>query len=567
MLKRFKQVISHPLFIVSFAYLACVALISPWGNFAVNDDWDFLLHVKYFSSGSYIKNSLIDASFILQGFLGAAWTRLFGLSFGSLRMLTVCMTLLLFIGVYKLLKEMRISNFLIFLSLLCIAFNPLIFSSSLSFMTEIYFLTFMVWHVVFMLKFIRTDSRKILLVSLIIGALSILIRQFGFVLLFSDLIILLLKKARPDRRLLYILLTLTLYGLMAYITYSWPQYQTAKITNEQKLIRLFLRSSEYQTRLEDLWLILPYIGLFLSPLILGFAREASKKVIAACSLGGLILGSVLYKIDIFAMGNVFYIEGLYIKTDFVNNLSLFDNSLFKIILSVYLGFSIFMLTYLLIKKLRPAPNYQILYLSIMCLGMYLVAAVSKEYYDRYFINFFVLTIFLVAHAVNGIRPSRYPTAAAFCLAFICVLLNLDFLISTQLKWQQADQLKALTGYKKEIFVSGNYSKFLYVSSQKDYSKLTSNLPRGLSYRCFVGKYTTDSNFILLSILKKLDTSRTFNSLLLNPSLHKSDKTRNFRAAEDNLSELMLKQEYVSPLYNLVGKKVYVGSFCPKDIVI
>ena len=62
-------------------YTLAVWVINPIGNYPVNDDWDFMLHVKYFSEGKFVKNSLIDASFILQGLLGLLWTNIFGLSF------------------------------------------------------------------------------------------------------------------------------------------------------------------------------------------------------------------------------------------------------------------------------------------------------------------------------------------------------------------------------------------------------------------------------------------------------------------------------------------------------
>lgn len=98
-----------------------------------NDDWDFYLHVKYFLNGIYEKNSLIDSTFILQGFIGALWAKVFGLSFLNLRILTIIFSLFLLVGSYKLLLQLGvIIKEIQFVALLSLIFNPVIYDSELT---------------------------------------------------------------------------------------------------------------------------------------------------------------------------------------------------------------------------------------------------------------------------------------------------------------------------------------------------------------------------------------------------------------------------------------------------
>ena len=58
------------IFFALIIFSVTLYLIKPYRyNFAINDDWDFYLHVKYFLDGIYVKNAFIDSAFILQGFI------------------------------------------------------------------------------------------------------------------------------------------------------------------------------------------------------------------------------------------------------------------------------------------------------------------------------------------------------------------------------------------------------------------------------------------------------------------------------------------------------------------
>src|SRR3989344_5486969 len=342
MKRRLVNLFINPLFLTAAVYLVTVFLVSPWGNFAVNDDWDFYTHVRNFMEGDFTKNSLIDSSFVLQGLMGAGWAKIFGLNFTSLKVLTISFTLLMLLGIYKILLQQKVLRAYQFLILFAIAFNPFVYLSSLTFMTENYFLAFLIWSVYFFFRYLKSGKNSDLFLATLLGGLSILIRQFGFVVFLSYILVYLIlwlsKKEKFDLKKLAIILVP--FIVATAINFLWPQYKGGNETQVQKLVELFVGSAGLTSvGLRAIWAF-PYIGFSLSTLLISYLLSKNREVKFAVLTGGAVLAYQIFKLDIFPMGNVFYVEGILSKTDFVQNLHLFDNSLFKIILSLIISTSV-----------------------------------------------------------------------------------------------------------------------------------------------------------------------------------------------------------------------------------
>ena len=110
---------------IALVYVLSVLVIFPFSEYAVNDDWDFITHVRNFSRLDFTKNSLIDSSFVLQGLVGVAWTKLFGLSYPALKVLTVLATVCFLFSVDQVLKLHGKTDFIRFSTLALALFNPL----------------------------------------------------------------------------------------------------------------------------------------------------------------------------------------------------------------------------------------------------------------------------------------------------------------------------------------------------------------------------------------------------------------------------------------------------------
>ena len=188
----------HPVYIVIAVYIITILLINPWGNFPVNDDFYYLNQIKAFRLGILKKSALISPTFILQGYLGLIWSYIFGLSYVSLRVLTIIVSILCLIFLDKALLQLNVNKEIRALTLLLICFNPYFFASSLTFMTENYFLLLVLLSFYFFLKFISSDKNKYLLCSSIAGGLSIMVRQYGAVLPVAYLVFYLTTNKKID---------------------------------------------------------------------------------------------------------------------------------------------------------------------------------------------------------------------------------------------------------------------------------------------------------------------------------------------------------------------------------
>lgn len=172
----------NSLVLVLALYFMFVFVIGISGEFPINDDWIFKRQVDAFLLGIKPLSELIDPSFIFQGGLGYAWAKLFSADFSDLRKLTIIHFVLFLVGVYKILSNLEISDSLKFLTFIALGFNPLIFFSSFTFMTEVYFISYLVWGIYFYLKYFESRKLGYLLFALVLTSITILIRQVDVLL-------------------------------------------------------------------------------------------------------------------------------------------------------------------------------------------------------------------------------------------------------------------------------------------------------------------------------------------------------------------------------------------------
>ncbi|MEK7255755.1 MAG: glycosyltransferase family 39 protein, partial [Bacteroidota bacterium] len=174
-----------PLFAI---WLGAVLLVNPFGDFPLNDD---------FSYGKSVRNLAVDDKFLLdkwlaqtlaaQVFWGAAFCKAFGFSFTVLRFSTL---LLGFAGVaasYFLCRELGQGRRLALLFALTVAFNPLFFSLSFTFMTDVPFFTFSILSTLFFIKALRSNSalgtpNSVLFWGAFFALAATFVRQIGLML-------------------------------------------------------------------------------------------------------------------------------------------------------------------------------------------------------------------------------------------------------------------------------------------------------------------------------------------------------------------------------------------------
>jgi len=186
-----------PLFITLSAYATAIYLISPWGEFPLNDDWTYSWVAKRFlETGQYRIDVPIAPSLVGQSMIVAPFVYLFGFSHVLLRSITITMGAVLLIALDGIFRQFPINARVRTMLLLCVVANPIFLNLACSFMTEIYgytlaLLSVWVW---FAGRRRQEDARRLpwiswpsLLASVVLAGTSFWIRQFC-VLLFPGLV-------------------------------------------------------------------------------------------------------------------------------------------------------------------------------------------------------------------------------------------------------------------------------------------------------------------------------------------------------------------------------------------
>ncbi len=277
----------------------------------------------------------------------------------------------------------------------------------------------------------------------------------------------------------------------------------------------------------------------------------------------------LLNFDFFPVGNVFYLEELYTKSDFRSNFSIFDNVFFKIPFAALLGYvyaNFITKVFLTAKNIKPKVlikkplNKELLFLAINAIVYLLILLVSSDFYDRYLIPsfIFVFLIFLNKYKDN-IKITKNSVICLILFIFISFSLELEFSNSTKLKYAQAEKLQKTTGYVSQISLNDTYLNYAISKDSNDYTGLIER--KSFEYKCYIQQYTLDGDSILLKQAQNLE-DYVHRQIVSNPKPYKSNK-KQIPRIKNHLDELVYNQEYFSPIYNLVGKHAYVGSWCIK----
>ena len=524
--------------VVLLIYVFTVLVVNPFGEFPVNDDWIFFRQVEAFHKGIWTISSIIDPSFIVQGLLGYVWSLVFGLSFTSLRFLTILVTILALLGVYKTLLLHKLPKNLNFVVLFLFIFNPLVFISAFTFMTDNYFLTLFIWSIYFYIKYFQTHNVYDGLFGSIFVGLSILVRQFGLLTFVSFCVYSIFKERRYGK--LWILSLPVLLSI--FIFFTWPRHESSLLSsfvNVDYLSAAFFRP----------FYALPYFGFFLMPLLI--RHKYSKVKLFILLILGLMVSQVIYKKDIFFAGNVLYIEELYAKYFYKTNLSLFDNILFTGLLSLLVSFAVANIAFI--------KNFKSFFVLTGLLTLFSLIFIS-DYYDRYLLPAFYC--FLVFYA-QSLRKLEFPKLAYILAAFIFVtgvFLQWEYFSQTRLRWNQANKLSSDTGLITQIFVDGVWDRFNLAKKNNDYTGLGDRVSTA-DYRCIIQKYTIDTDSYVLKVMQY--TEDLLERFTYNPRIYNSKKP-DVGSAKNNIDNLIYNEEYFSPLYTLIGKKAYVGSWCENE---
>jgi len=158
-------------------------LVSPVGEFSLNDDW---IHAKavqrLLEEGQYRGHSYVAATLVAQAYWAALFCKIFGFSFTVLRVSTLVLSL---VGAWAMARCGLALGLSRNLALLCgalVAINPLVLNLSYSFMTDVPFLAMSILSGLFFLLALQTPRAPLIFWGSFFAVVAFFVRQFGVML-------------------------------------------------------------------------------------------------------------------------------------------------------------------------------------------------------------------------------------------------------------------------------------------------------------------------------------------------------------------------------------------------
>ncbi len=157
-----------------------VCMVSPVGNFPLNDDWVYGKMVQRLATeGSLRIHPYAQAYALVQTLWALPFVKIFGFSFTVLRASTLILALLSAWGVALCGRELGFARRVALAAAAVVFCNPLFLNLSYTFMSDVPFLCGLVFSCLFLLKALRSGSTFHVFIGSGLAALSFFNRQFG----------------------------------------------------------------------------------------------------------------------------------------------------------------------------------------------------------------------------------------------------------------------------------------------------------------------------------------------------------------------------------------------------
>lgn len=290
-----KSVRAIDLLVLSAVFCIAVLIVNPIGDFPLNDDWSYGLTVKYLREhGDFRPVGWTSMPFISQALWGALFCVPRGFSFTALRFSTLTLSLVGVLGLYLLIWQLRRSRLLAFVCALMLAFNPVYFALSNTFMADVPFTTLVILSLFLFVRYFQTESVSVLAVAVILAVIATLCRQLGVAIPLAFTITLLLKHGFQKRRVALALApSILVLGIWAAYTF-WLKAtgRLPALYNQQtdKLLSIFGKPWMVPLRFTfHSWNALMYLGCFLLPLLVLAIPGRGRIRTTALAKGALVL--------------------------------------------------------------------------------------------------------------------------------------------------------------------------------------------------------------------------------------------------------------------------------------
>jgi len=481
---------------LTLTWCLVVAIVNPVGNFPLNDDWSFGLAVQYFMQVGHFHPTGWTTMTLLTNVL---WGTLFclpeGFSFTALRFSTLTASWLGVLGTYWLVRKLDRPRSIALLAAFILAFNPLYFVSSNTFMTDVPCVTLMIFSAVFFLEYLKSEAMPALITGTLFSLAAILSRQVGLAVPMAFSLVLICARGFKARVLLSALapvllgiIVLASFQFWLKISGNWPAHLTIDSRELCDTVKGTLRHPvvAFPKMFHIGYVGLVSIGLFLSPLLLltgpGIGRS-TKKGLAVAAVVFLALAVLLAFYQ--HAGTAFMLAplGNYLSLSGLGILSLTD-ALFVLLnplptlprgvcwaamlIGMVGGSLLICRTSCILRRLfsRPAIPMKWDYEAqagaflLLITVIYLGPTIFGKLFDRYLIPIIpflagFLVLFLPPDALR-FKSMRYGLIMSILLAFslFSVFGTRDYLAWNRTRWEALDDLMSKEQAKPQSIDGG-----------------------------------------------------------------------------------------------------------------
>jgi len=270
-----RESIAGPLLLL---VLLTAALVSPRGDFPLNDDWVYTKSVQaLLEKGSFAGHPFAAAITVAQMYWGALFCKLFGFSFTTLRLSTLVLSYAGAWAAARAALTLGLTRWPAFLCGALVFSSPLILNLSYTFMSDVPFMAFTALCGMFYMRALHTPSAAALAWGSVFGVLACLSRQFGVFMpiAFGATVALFLLQRRYalTPRMLAAFFGVWALGVVVFLYFHFTRTPGLSIPPPEPAHSAFARvlnTFHYGA------MALTYIGLFLLPFAPGAALTILK---------------------------------------------------------------------------------------------------------------------------------------------------------------------------------------------------------------------------------------------------------------------------------------------------
>ena len=464
--------------IITLIWCLSIFLVNPAGDFPLNDDWSYGIAVKRFlEEGSYLPTRWTSMTLISQVIWGAMFCSLFGFSFEVLRISTLVLSFLGICSLYLLFRHLKQNRFLAVFAALIVAFNPIFFSLSNTFMTDVPFVAFTVMALLFLVRDLTAESTRDLLLGALLATVAILCRQTGLFIPIAFGVAALYKNGFKLKHIARAFLPfIVCFG--ALLVYQYWLAHTGRMPElyglqVQKLFLNIQKPANWLATVPfNIFMSILYLGFFLIPvlIVLFFSKAESEQAVWAKRWvkKGIIPLSIIIGLGVAYLGKLMPVGKNILHKAGIGPISLYDVDRLKLpnapnlpeaiwvcvtILSVLGGAALLIyfisavrfigiqLTY----KSKDSKPYITLFFLLGAAIYFSPFLFVSSYFDRYMLVLMVVIVLMLLSYTEKIyftssRLMIAGTALLAVFAFFSLALTHDYLAWNRARWKVLESL-------------------------------------------------------------------------------------------------------------------------------